>query len=198
MTASFGTASPASPFSDSHARYGLVARALHWSMVLLFGWQYLGMILRELLGKTPLVSFLVGTHATIGALILVLALVRILWALANHSHRPPHAPGLVGRAAQLGHLALYGLMVVVPALALLRLYGSGRGFSPFGIEVFAAGGDKVEWMMAPANVLHGALAWVLLVAIAGHVAMVFVHHVLWRDDTLYRMAGRADGRAAVS
>lgn len=184
----------ASPLADNAVRYGVVTRALHWGMVLLFGWQYLGMGLKEVLGKTDLVSAITGTHVTVGLVILLLALARLVWALANLSHRPPHGDGLLGLAARLGHTLLYVLMVTVPALAALRLYGSGRGYQPFGIELLAPTGVKIDWMVAPANALHGVLAWTLLVFIAGHVAMVFVHQIALNDPLLQRMAGRASLR----
>ncbi|MCB4770993.1 cytochrome b/b6 domain-containing protein [Ancylobacter sp. Lp-2] len=184
------------PFqSDTARRYGTVSRALHWGMALLFAWQFFGMALRAALGRTPVVSFFVGSHVTVGVLLLALVLLRLLWARANHGHRPPYEAGLLGRAARLGHAALYALMVIVPTLAVLRLYGSGRGYAPFGIEIFAPSETRIEWLMAPANALHGLLAWVLLALIAGHVAMVAVHQLLLRDRLLYRMvrtAGPAD------
>ena len=44
--------------------------------------------------------------------------------------------------------------------------------------------------MAPANLSHGVIAWTLLAVVAGHVAMVALHHFFWRDTTLARMAGK--------
>ena len=81
-------------------------------------------------------------------------------------------------------------MLVVPTLALLRQYGSGRAFAPFGIPLWPASGERIEALVAPANAAHGLLAWTLLALIAGHVAMVLLHRFLWRDGTLARMAGR--------
>lgn len=177
--------------NDSARRYGKLTRILHWTMALLFAWQFGGMIVKELLGKTPLVGFWVGTHASVGTLLLVLLMVRALWGLSQMSHRPPYHSGVIGLAARLGHLGLYALMLIVPALALLRMFGSGRGARLFGVQLQQGGGEKVDWMVAPASLLHGTLAWVLLALVAGHVAMVFVHRFIWRDDVASRMIGRA-------
>ena len=35
--------------------------------------------------------------------------------------------------------------------------------------------DKIEWMIAPARLLHGNLGWLLLFMVIGHAAMAFVH-----------------------
>src|SRR5690606_33839797 len=108
----------------------------------------------------------------------------------NHRRRPAYAVGTTGRLARLGHVLLYGLMLVVPALALLRQVGSGKAFSAFGIQVSQNTGVKVPWMTAPADLLHSVLAWCLLALIVGHVVMALVHHFRLRDDTLVRMIGR--------
>lgn len=180
----------ASRWLDAPDRYGRISRWLHWGMALLFAWQFVGMGLRLALGRTPLVSFFVGSHASVGLLLLVLVLLRGAWGLANRARRPPHGSGWLGRAAALGHGALYLLMLVVPLLVIVRLYGSGRAFSWFNTWPLLAAGPKQEALMAPANAVHGPLAWALLALVAGHVAMVLLHRWWWRDAVAQRMVGR--------
>lgn len=181
---------PSSVWRDSPDRYGRISRWLHWGMALLFAWQFIGMGLRLALGRTPLVSFFVGSHASVGLLLMVLVLLRGAWGLSNAGRRPPHGTGWLGRAAAAGHGALYLLMVVVPLLALVRSYGSGRAFSWFNTLPLWGASPKNEALMAPANAAHGLLAWVLLALVAGHVAMVLLHRWWWRDDVAQRMVGR--------
>lgn len=86
----------------------------------------------------------------------------------------------------------YGLIMLIPTLALLRQYGSGRAFSPFGLPLMPGGFDenKIEWLMAPASLFHGALGWLLLTLIAGHIGMALVHRYRAGDeDVLPRMLG---------
>ena len=175
---------------DTPEKYGLVSRTLHWSMAALFAWQFLGMGLDAVAENTAIAKFFKSTHSVFGALLFLLVAIRAAWALSNRAARPAHGPGPLGRAAVAGHLALYALMIVVPALALLRSYGSGRGLNVFGLfQLIPATGVRVDWMVAPASALHGFLAWTLLALIGGHIAMVFVHRGLLRDDTLAKMAG---------
>lgn len=181
---------PPSVWRDSPTRYGRISRWLHWGMALLFAWQFIGMGLRLALGRTPLVSFFVGSHASVGLLLLILVLLRGVWGLSNASRRPPHGAGWLGRAAAMGHGALYLLMVVVPLLAIVRAYGSGRAFTWFNTLPLWSAGPKNEALVAPADAAHGELAWVLLALVAGHVAMVALHRWWWRDAVAQRMVGR--------
>jgi len=182
---------------DTPFRYGFVSRMLHWGMALLFAWQFAGMAVRLAVGRSPLTAFMVGTHRGVGTLLLLLVLVRGAWSLFNLRQRPAYGQGLASWGARLGHIVLYGLMMVVPALALLRQYGSGRAFAPFGIPLMAGFDGRIEGLVAPANAAHGLLAWALLVLIAGHITVALLHRFLWRDDILARMAGgKGRGRVA--
>ena len=175
---------------DTPERYGLVSRALHWSMAALFAWQFLGMALDKVAEDSAAANFFKLTHSPFGLLLFVLVAIRALWAFRARNTRPGYETGLLGLAARAGHAALYALMIVVPFLALLRSYGSGRGLNAFGLwQVIPRTGERIDWMVAPASALHGPLAWVLLALIGGHVAMVFVHRGLFRDNVLAKMAG---------
>ncbi|MDX5503091.1 MAG: cytochrome b/b6 domain-containing protein, partial [Halomonas sp.] len=74
-------------------------------------------------------------------------------------------------------------------LALLRQYGSGRTFEPFGIPLMPGFEGEIEWMVAPGSLFHGVLGWVLLALIVGHVAMVMWHR-RQGQDVLGRMLVR--------
>lgn len=180
--------------NDDRLGYGTVTRWLHWGIATLLVWQLAGMILKNVLGRTPLMGFWVGSHASVGTLLLVLIVARAIWAYRHRNQRPPYQSGPVGTLARIGHIALYTLMLVVPTLAVLRMIGSNRPIKLFGVELRGPTEAPVEWMTAPANLLHGTLAWLLLALIVGHVAMALVHHFAWRDGTLGLMLGRRTGR----
>lgn len=104
-------------------------------------------------------------------MLFLLAAVRIIWALISMNQRPV----AINVAAKLGHIALYSLLIIVPALALVRQYGSGRAFEPFGLPLMSGHNDKILWMMEPGNLLHGVLGWLLFTFILGHILMVVWH-----------------------
>ena len=177
------------PLSDTSRRYGTITRLFHWAVALLLFWQLGGMIMKNILGRVPLMKFWVGTHASIGVLLFAIIALRALWALRQRHRRPGYHPGFIGGAARAGHILLYTLMLVVPGLAILRMAGSGKGITLFGVQLSAPTGQEIAWMTAPANAVHGLLAWTLLALIVGHIAMVMIHRFWWRDDIASRMVG---------
>lgn len=174
---------------DTPNRYGLISRTLHWGMAALFAAQFLSAaahwgLPREHAVREALWSY----HPTLGATLFLLVLVRGVWGLANISHRPPHS-GAIGLAGAAGHLAIYALMVIVPAARLLAAAGGTRGFSYLGIPVFPAREVEVAWMQAAAE-WHGEMGWILALLVLGHIAMATIwHRRIRHDGILNRMAG---------
>ncbi|MGU3385101.1 cytochrome b [Methylobacterium sp. D53M] len=171
---------------DTPERYGRVSRGFHWVMAALFAWQFTGALLYVTIGDAALTRLVGGSHFTLGFTLFVLVLLRGVWGLANLHRRPAH-PGAPGRAVAAGHGLIYLLMVLVPSLALLRQYGSGKPFAPYGIPVMPARETKIEWMMLPADLFHYWLGFTLLVVVLGHAAMAFLHRRLWNETVLTRM-----------
>ncbi len=178
---------------DAEHSYGIVSRVLHWFMAYLIIWQFLSISAWRLFGPQEWVKTVTSfgpSHGIVGLLVILFVLLRAIWALINRKRRPPYAASLSGRLARYGHVVLYLLMFVIPALALLRAYGSGKGWKPWDIPLIPATGQNVEWMVMPANLFHGRLSWLLCALIAGHVVMALYHGLVRKDDTLRRMAGR--------
>lgn len=172
---------------DSTYRYGLISRGLHWGMALLLGWQFFTTTVRVLMEDSALDEFTWGTHKAAGTLLMTLILLRVIWALINYRQRPP----ALSMAARLGHWVLYALMLIIPLLALLRQYGSGREFAVFGLQLMSGFEGEIEALTAPGNLLHGWLGWTLLAMIIGHIGMTLYHRRnATEQDVLPRMAGK--------
>lgn len=174
------------PWRDTPERYGLVSRGFHWGMAALFAWQFAGALLYVGIGDTAVTRLVGGSHFTLGFTLLVLVLLRGLWGVSNLKRRPRH-PGRHGRAAVIGHGAIYALMIVIPSLALLRQYGSGKPFTPYGLPLMPGRDSKIEWMMSPADLFHYWLGFTLLIVVMGHALMSILHRRLWKENVLARM-----------
>jgi len=116
----------------------------------------------------------------------------------NLRRRVRGGSSLLERAATLGHLSMYILMIVVPSLAIMRAIGNTRGLSVYGVQLVAPGGESNLLLTAPANLAHGLLGWILLTLIIGHIAMALLHGVVWRDPTLDRMTKGWSAKSAAS
>ena len=173
-------------YRDSPNRYGIVSRCLHWLMTLVFLWQFGSAIVHLLAKDTPLDEFMWGLHKSVGTLLMLLIVLRILWAIVNAGRRPPSVSGW----ARSGHMALYALMLLIPLVALIRQYGSGKAFAPFGLP-FMPGfeGNKVEWMTDLGSNFHSLMAWILLAMIVGHIAAALWHRAQGHKDVYHRMIG---------
>lgn len=172
---------------DTPQHYGTISRLFHWITALLLLWQFTTAFGHLLLDDTPVGDFLWSSHKPTGLVIIVLITIRLAWALWTH----PRRPAAINQLAAYGHYALYALMLLIPALALLRQYGSGRSFTPFGIPLMPGfEGEAIEWMTLPANVLHSWLGWLLLAMVAGHIMMARAHRRSGDVNVLERMASK--------
>lgn len=172
--------------------WGLAAIVLHWLIAFaLLGLFGLGLWMTGLDYYHPWYRQGPDLHRSIGVLLLLLVILRLLWRRVNviPVTLPNHRRSEV-RAAQLSHLMLYLLPIALAVSGYLISTADGRSLSVFGlIEVPAlnVGLDQQEETMGD---IHAVLAW-SLIAVAGlHAMGALKHHLIDRDTTLTRMLGR--------
>ena len=172
---------------DTKERYGLVSRLFHWGIALLVGWQLLKIFDRIDDGEHWVGQALVPYHISIGVLILVFAVFRILWALSQRNNRPEAPPPpFMAFLARAGHFLLYAALLLMPLTGIAIMIGNGYGLTAFGVQLVAPGA-KIAWLAELGGTLHSPVAWLLVAMIAGHVVMALWHHFVRRDDILRRM-----------
>lgn len=170
--------------NDTKQRYGVISKLLHWVMALLVGWQFMKFGDRIADGKHWVGETLVPWHVSIGALMLALIVLRLIWAVVQRKRRPEALPG-TKLLVKGGHGLLYAGLVLVPLSGVLYLVGKGYGLKAFDLQLIARG-DKVAWM-ADLGSYHSALAWILAALVVGHIVISLVHHFVKRDGILRRM-----------
>lgn len=167
---------------DNKQYYGTISRLFHWLMALCFAFMLFTAIMWSI--NEDYYS-LMGYHKSVGFILMVLVVLRAIWAMINLKNRP-HSSTI----AHLGHLVLYVLMIVVPAIGLIRQYGMAKGpLSVFGVEVMGTAPEKIEWMTNLGNAAHGKLAFLLFFLVAGHIVMAIVHQ-LKGEKIINRMIGK--------
>jgi cytochrome b561 len=170
------------------AAYTPTARVLHWIVaVLVIGLIVVGILMGNM-ASGPLQDRLYNLHRSTGALVLVLALIRLIYRLTHPPlPLPAHVPASQRRAAESMHWALYALLIVQPIVgwaatsayrAPIIIYGLFElppilpVNQPFSEKLFFA---------------HRALGIVMAVLVLGHAGAALHHHFVQRDRVLMRM-----------
>ena len=169
--------------------YTALAKGLHWGMALLIaGLLTLGFVMTDLPLSPEKLQYY-AWHKWAGVSVFVLVWMRLGWRWLNP---PPAYPESMSRLQQslahLGHLALYGLMVIIPLTGWLLSSAKGVQTVWFGVLPLPdlIGKDKALGHLL--EEVHETLSWTLVTLIAGHVLASLKHHFIDRDDTLRRMA----------
>jgi cytochrome b561 len=170
------------------ATYNLGLRTIHWLMAaLIFVALPLG-VWASLLPRGGMRVEILFFHKSIGVTVLGLVALRIVWRLIVGA--PPYAEplgNLTQAASRAGHLALYALMVAMPASGYLASTAGGRAVSWFGLFELPRLVAKNESLDKLASWAHLVFAWMLAFVLAAHLGAVVWHASVKRDSVLTRM-----------
>jgi cytochrome b561 len=172
-------------------RYSPAARALHWLTVLLvFVMFVLGIAMVYLVpdSQQALSHLLYNTHASLGVVILLAMLLRLIWRWRHPpGPLPQGVPRIFHTVGHANHVLLYILLLAQPIIGLLRDNADGIQLVWFEIVPVP---QLIGKNVALANVLsamhwYGALLIALL--IGAHIGGALFHGVIRRDGVLQRM-----------
>lgn len=189
---------------NTKSGYGGIAILFHWTMALLIlGMLALGLYMHRQPITDPNTFQLFQLHKSIGFVVLALAVLRLVWRLANPSPRLPdgmHPLEKIG--AHLGHIGLYALIFALPVTGWLMVSAS-----PWGIPTVLFDTVPVPHLPVPEalgsqeqaeglfKAFHEYAAYLLIALIVVHAAAAFKHHLIARDDTLKRMISTGPAKA---
>lgn len=173
--------------TTSTDRYDAFARAFHWSMALLIFYAAASILIAEELPRGDLRTFLSTSHRTVGAIVIVALIARVVWRLF---HKPPPLPSTMTpmqkRMAHYGHLGLYLLMALVPIIGVGLTFRRG-GTINFGFFDIVSPLVADREAAKPIKEVHELLAFVLLGLVGVHVAAAIWHQIVKRDNIMARM-----------
>jgi cytochrome b561 len=173
--------------ANSGTRYGAIPQALHWFTVLcvVAGWL-LGQFLDAFPKGSPQ-AFALLIHMTLGQLVIVLLIARLVWRIAN----PPPEPTRFGRllviASKLSHYTLYALLVAVPFVGIIVQLKRGNAVPIFGLWDVASPWPTDRALARSVLGVHEYLANALLILAGIHAVAALIHHYAFGDRTLARM-----------
>ena len=161
---------------------------MHWLMLLAFIGLYVAVNLTDVFPKgSDGRQLLKATHFSLGLLVFALVWLRIAFRLTGQTPAiVPEPPAWQEKLAKLGHLALYGLMILRPLLGWAALSARGKSIPFFGLDLPALMGENRELgrTLMDLHELGGNLGYFL---IGGHAAAALYHHYFIKDTTLLRM-----------
>ena len=184
-----GNESPTAPET-----YHAVARLLHWLIAGAIVLQYVLANMADNTDSKFRELVLLANHKSVGITILALALVRIGWRFFR---RPPPALPMANWqriASVVSHVGLYALIILLPLTGWLMSSASNISvswFNLFPLPDFVAPDESLSERFES---VHEALARVLFLLSALHIAAAAKHTLIDKDGILRRISsplGRA-------
>jgi cytochrome b561 len=169
------------------ATYSKAHRAIHWATFgLMLAVFPVGMAI-SYIKYDPLKYFLYDWHKSFGVLILFVTAARLAWKL---THPVAHATD-ISRIEQLAshavHIALYGLLFIVPLLGWASSSALGfpvKWFWVVPLPDFVPVDEKLGFRLLA---VHQWLAWTMGALLLAHIGAAVMHHVVKKDSVLARM-----------
>lgn len=168
-------------------RYHPLLVGLHWVLAIFILMSLImgSFILSETPNSDPSKLFGLRMHMSVGGLILVLMIVRLVTRV--RTEQPPHADignALLNRIGVATHWLLY--------LVVILMCASGIGISITAglpdIVFFGSGEPLPESFddLAP-RTAHGILARVLMLLVLAHISAALIHQFIRKDSLFSRM-----------
>ena len=175
-------------------RYSIVAIILHWASALLIIYMIFwgeGLVRGQPWMNPPVPANNPGLHASLGILILALAVARLAWRRMNPPPADVPMPAWQAVASHTMHWAFYALMIVIPlsgmaqwGKSILGKHPEYANFTVFGL--FPVPHFSMDWLGS----IHGIGVNVAMALLFLHVAAALKHQFIDKDRLLMRMVPR--------
>ena len=174
--------------------YDAFSRALHWLTAItvigafILGPEHFGRAMRQ--GLDPATRLDIVVHESLGVLVVVLTLLRLLWVAVRPAQPQFEMPDWMHKTAKATHGLLWLMLLAVPVSAFLALGSAGHPLTLLG-------GVRVsEWPAMLQSQLvqsidwgdvHGALGDMILWLSGLHAVAAIYHHTVLKDGVLLSM-----------
>ncbi|MEA3141948.1 MAG: hypothetical protein QOK23_4117 [Gammaproteobacteria bacterium] len=168
--------------------YTIIARILHWVMAtLILSMIPLGLVIANDWGG-PLQELLYGLHQSIGALIMPLILMRLVYRWATPpAPLPDDIPAIQQLAAHAMHWCLYALLLVQPIVGWVANSAYGEPIEVFGGFELPPIWPEDRLFSEQLFAIHGLIGTVIAGLVAVHIGGALYHHLVRKDRVLMRM-----------
>ena len=174
---------------NTDQNFGIVAIGLHWfSALIVVGLFASGLYMRSLTYYDSLYQALPFYHKSVGIVLLLLTLGRLVWCVINVKPKPlDNHNAFEKKAAKMAHIGLYLLMLLVMLVGYLIPTAKGKAIEVFGLFEFPATLYGLPGQEDLAGMVHEYLAYALIGLALIHALAALKHHFIDKDQTLKRM-----------
>jgi cytochrome b561 len=176
--------------TDATPAYTVTARTLHWiTATLVLINLPLGLVIANDWGG-PLQDQLYNLHRSIGALVIPVILVRLVYRLGHKpAPLPDDIPAIQQLAAGATHWALYTLLIVQPFVGWIGTSAYRAPIVVFGLFELPPIWPEDRDFSDRVLFVHGLIALTIALLLAAHIGAALHHHFVRRDRILLRMIG---------
>jgi len=175
--------------TNSDSQFGIISKSIHWLVAItVFGLFGVGLWMVDLTYYDSWYRTAPSYHKSVGVLLGVLMIARVLWMLRAGKPKP-----LVSHqrweviSAKATHVLLYVLVFSIITSGYLISTADGRGLEVFNWFQIPSLGEVIENQEDVAGEVHELLAFGLIGLVVLHAAAAIKHHFIDKDLTLKRM-----------
>ena len=169
-------------------KFGLEMILLHWIIAAAMVVTVIYGLVSGYADTAELTQSTMLVHQSIGMLILVLALVRVVARLRRPAPPlPPDMPRYQKIAAAITHGVLYFTLFAFPITGYVSLAARGRTINIFGLFDLPNIVPRDLSLAANADNLHVTAQWALYGLVLLHVAAALYHQFIVKDGVLLRL-----------
>jgi cytochrome b561 len=168
--------------------YTPIARLLHWTVaVLVLLMIPLGIVIANEWGG-PAQQFLYNLHKSIGATLIPLVVIRLLYRIAHPAPPlPSDIPAIQRFAAHATHWALYVLILVQPLVGYIMTSSYPAPVPFFGLFNLPSIWPEDRALSERLSVVHLYIGLAIAVVATTHIGAALYHHFVRKDRILMRM-----------
>jgi cytochrome b561 len=174
--------------------YPATSKLLHWLVAACVLVTVPVAIVMGRVGQGPTQDSLYNLHKSIGVLILVLMVLRLINRLVAGALAPEAEIEPWQRAvSSIVHTSLYVLLLAMPIVGYIANSAYGASTPFFGLFELPSIVGKNEELATRLFTLHRWVGWLVILLVLMHISAALYHHFIRRDAVLKRMLPRALG-----
>lgn len=173
---------------NSKDTYGSISKILHWIIGLLIVIMVSGSFFLDDITDKDLRHSIINLHKLIGIAILLLMIIRIVWAFYNIK---PSLPNSVRHwqkiAARSIHILFYIVLIAMPLSGWIMSMAAGHIPHLGSLQLPLPWIPKNKVLDDTFFTVHQYLAWVIIALITLHILAAIKHALINRDGVLQKM-----------